>query len=90
MTEIGGVFAAGLGAVGFAAASAADDGGELFDDFVGFDSFADEVIAHCRSKLPRYKVVKTVQMVDSLPKTSSGKIRRFELRDQYLKSQDVN
>lgn len=39
------------------------------------------VIAHCREHLPRYKMVREVRFVESLPKTPSGKIRRGELRN---------
>ncbi len=42
-----------------------------------------DIIKHCARTLPRYKVVKRVIFVDSLPKTSSGKVRRNVLREQY-------
>lgn len=38
------------------------------------------IIAHCRAELAAYKVPRSVQFVDDLPKTSSGKIMRRELR----------
>ncbi|MBL7826093.1 MAG: AMP-binding protein [Saprospiraceae bacterium] len=40
----------------------------------------DEVIAHCRENLTGYKVPKSVEFRDSLPKTNVGKILRRELR----------
>ncbi|PON63460.1 2,3-dihydroxybenzoate-AMP ligase [Parasponia andersonii] len=40
-----------------------------------------EVIEYCRSKLPHYMVPKTVVFKDELPKTSTGKIQKFILRD---------
>ncbi|KAJ4972650.1 hypothetical protein NE237_005824 [Protea cynaroides] len=40
-----------------------------------------EIIEFCRSKLPHYMVPKTVVVVDELPKTSTGKIQKFLLRD---------
>ncbi len=40
-----------------------------------------EILAHCRRHLPRYKLVHAVRFVHSVPKTSSGKIRRTALRD---------
>ena len=39
-----------------------------------------ELIAFCRSDLAAYKVPRVVQFVDDLPKTSTGKIMRRELR----------
>ncbi|MFH1924580.1 MAG: class I adenylate-forming enzyme family protein [Planctomycetota bacterium] len=42
-----------------------------------------EILKHCRRHLPRYKLVHAVRFVDCLPKTSSGKIRRTELRDTW-------
>jgi acyl-coenzyme A synthetase/AMP-(fatty) acid ligase len=37
------------------------------------------VQAHCRERLASYKVPKSVEFVTSLPRTSSGKVRRREL-----------
>lgn len=41
-----------------------------------------EVKAHCRARLANYKVPKCVEVVASLPKTSSGKLSRRELRER--------
>jgi len=41
---------------------------------------AEEVIAHCRERLTRYKVPKIIEFRDELPKTNVGKILRRELR----------
>ena len=40
-----------------------------------------EIIEHCRSHLARFKVPKQV-MVGALPKTATGKIQKFVLREQ--------
>lgn len=40
-----------------------------------------EIIQFCRDRLPRYMVPKTVVFKDELPKTSTGKIQKFLLRD---------
>lgn len=40
----------------------------------------DELIAYCREKLPRHMVVKTVEILTDLPKTSSGKVDYPALR----------
>jgi long-chain acyl-CoA synthetase len=39
-----------------------------------------EIIDHCRPHLAAYKLPRSVQFVDDLPKTSTGKIMRRELR----------
>lgn len=40
-----------------------------------------DIIEFCRAKLPRYMVPKTVIIKQELPKTSTGKIQKFVLRD---------
>jgi len=40
-----------------------------------------DVLEHCRRLLPRYKRVREVRLVKSLPKTPSGKVLRSKLRD---------
>ena len=40
---------------------------------------ADEIRNHCEINLANYKRPATIVMVDGLPKTSSGKVRRGEL-----------
>ncbi|KAL5558523.1 hypothetical protein UlMin_034734 [Ulmus minor] len=40
-----------------------------------------EIIEYCRSKLPHFMVPKTVVFKDEIPKTSTGKIQKFVLRD---------
>lgn len=41
---------------------------------------ADDIIEYCRKHLAAYKVPRAVQFVDDLPKTSTGKVMRRELR----------
>ncbi len=40
----------------------------------------DEIISHCREYLTRYKVPKKVVFMESLPKSTVGKILRKDLR----------
>ncbi|KAJ6332181.1 hypothetical protein OIU76_010549 [Salix suchowensis] len=40
-----------------------------------------DIIAYCRTKLPRYMVPKKVEFITELPKTSTGKIQKFQLRE---------
>ncbi len=41
-----------------------------------------ELIDHVKSRIARYKAPKTVDIVDELPKTSTGKVQKFELREK--------
>ncbi|HEY0941163.1 MAG TPA: AMP-binding protein [Steroidobacter sp.] len=41
-----------------------------------------QVQAHCRARLANYKVPKSVEIVTSLPRTASGKVRRAELLER--------
>jgi len=43
----------------------------------------DELLDHCRSRLARYKVPKSVVFVELLPKTGAGKIDKQQLKEQY-------
>jgi fatty-acyl-CoA synthase len=42
----------------------------------------DEIIEHVRTQLARFKAPDDVEIVDQLPKTSTGKIQKFVLRDK--------
>lgn len=39
-----------------------------------------DILRYCKKNLPEYKVPKVVEFVNSLPKTTSGKIKRFALK----------
>ena len=42
------------------------------------------LVAHCTERLARYKVPKTIDFIDALPRNPSGKVLKRELRDQPL------
>ncbi|HSK59682.1 MAG TPA: acyl--CoA ligase family protein [Actinomycetospora sp.] len=46
----------------------------------GKDAEPGEIIDHVKGAIARYKAPRDVEMVDELPKTSTGKIQKFELR----------
>ena len=48
----------------------------------------DELIEHMRDNLARYKVPKSVAIVDELPLSSMGKILKRDLREQYVNLSD--
>ncbi len=45
----------------------------------GVDFSANDLLLHCKRNLAAYKLPKTIKFVESLPKTSTGKIKRSEL-----------
>ncbi|KAL1820474.1 hypothetical protein ACET3Z_015343 [Daucus carota] len=47
----------------------------------GMRANENEIIKFCREKLPKYMVPKNVVFKEELPKTSTGKIQKFLLRD---------
>ncbi|GAB2232525.1 hypothetical protein Drorol1_Dr00011563 [Drosera rotundifolia] len=48
----------------------------------GFNSNEQELIVFCREHLPHYMAPKTVVFEDELPKTATGKIQKFNLREK--------
>jgi acyl-coenzyme A synthetase/AMP-(fatty) acid ligase len=45
------------------------------------DALADELREHCKAGLAPYKYPRWLNFVDELPKTATGKIQRFKLRE---------
>jgi len=43
----------------------------------------DEIIAHCRGKIAGYKIPKRVEFRDAIPRTATGKIQKFKLREAF-------
>ncbi len=49
----------------------------------------DELTEFTKERLAGYKVVHRVEFVDELPKTATGKIQKFELREQEWEEEDA-
>lgn len=43
---------------------------------------ANEILDHVKSRIARYKAPREILLVDELPKTSTGKVQKFSLRNQ--------
>jgi acyl-CoA synthetase (AMP-forming)/AMP-acid ligase II len=43
----------------------------------------EELIAHCRGKIAGYKIPKRVEFRDAIPRTATGKIQKFKLREAF-------
>ncbi len=50
--------------------------------FTGSDMLASELQQHVKSKLAPYKYPRWIEFIDELPKTATGKIQRFKLRQR--------
>lgn len=48
----------------------------------------ENVKAHCKGKIAHFKIPKFIKIVDNFPKTTSGKIQKFKLKEIY-KSQGL-
>jgi fatty-acyl-CoA synthase len=42
-----------------------------------------EIIEHCRAHMAHFKCPTSVDFVESLPRTATGKLQKFVLRDRY-------
>jgi long-chain acyl-CoA synthetase len=47
------------------------------------EGLADELVAHCRASLARYKAPRSIDFADELPRTPTGKLYKRVLRDPY-------
>ncbi len=47
-----------------------------------------DLIAHCKARLAGYKAPTSVEFRDVIPRTATGKIQKFKLREQYWASLD--
>ena len=54
----------------------------LKDGHTASDDLATELIAYCREKMAEYKRPRMIEFVKELPKTATGKIQRFKMREQ--------
>jgi len=48
-----------------------------------------ELIEHCRSRLAHYKCPRSIEYLDSLPRTGTGKVLKRILRKKYWQGQDT-
>ena len=49
----------------------------------GAEATAEEIIAFCRDNLAHFKAPRRVEFADALPRTATGKLKKFELREPY-------
>ncbi|HEY0402355.1 MAG TPA: p-hydroxycinnamoyl-CoA synthetase, partial [Blastococcus sp.] len=51
---------------------------------------ADELRTLLRARLAAFKVPRYVQLADELPKTATGKVRKPDLRDRYVTTEETS
>lgn len=59
---------------------------QLRDGIVGDDDLATELIAYVRNRLAHFKAPKSVDFVDELPRSATGKLVKRTLRERYLEA----
>jgi acyl-CoA synthetase (AMP-forming)/AMP-acid ligase II len=42
-----------------------------------------DLIAHCKQRMAGYKSPTSVDFVDAIPRTATGKVQKFKLREPY-------
>ena len=48
----------------------------------------EELIAHCRASLAGYKCPKRIEFVETLPRTATGQLQKFRLREPFWAAQE--
>ncbi len=51
----------------------------------GKEMMEQELIDYCRANTAHFKAPKTIEFVEALPKTATGKLQKFRLREMYWK-----
>ena len=54
----------------------------------GSDVTAEELVEHCRATLAGYKCPKRVKLVDVLPRTATGKVQKYLLREPFWRGRE--
>ncbi len=65
--------------------------GELVTALVvtdGSSVTADDLITHCRTSLAGYKCPKRIEFYETLPRTATGKLQKFKLREPFWAGQE--
>ena len=55
----------------------------------GRDPSEADILEHVRSRIAHYKAPRTIEFVGELPKTSTGKVQKFELREREWAGETV-
>jgi benzoate-CoA ligase family protein len=72
----------GVGVVGITVEDASRVAAYVECEGEGDEALADELRAWCKERMRRYEYPHVVEFVDELPRTLTGKVQRFRLREQ--------
>ena len=61
---------------------------QLADGSEPSDALSEELVAYCREHLAGYKAPRSVDYIDAIPRTATGKIQKRPLRDPYWEGLD--
>jgi long-chain acyl-CoA synthetase len=61
---------------------------ELVDRSAAGPGLEAELLAHCRERLATYKCPRSVDVVDQLPRSDTGKLYKRLLRERYWQGHD--
>jgi fatty-acyl-CoA synthase len=61
---------------------------QLRDGVAPSDELAAEIIGYVRDRIAHYKAPRSVDFVDELPRTATGKLAKRVLMDRYAKNTD--
>ncbi len=50
------------------------------------EALKEEVLRFAGSRLPQYKVPSQIEFIDEMPRTSTGKVQRYKLREESRRS----
>ena len=54
----------------------------------GSSADEEELIAHCKRRLAGYKAPTSIDFREAIPRTATGKVQKFKLRQQYWQGKD--
>ena len=54
----------------------------------GQTATADDILGHCRDRMSHFKCPTSVDMVESLPRTATGKLQKFKLRQPFWEGRE--
>ncbi len=57
---------------------------QLRDGYEGSEDLAEEILSYTRERIAHFKTPKTVDFVDELPRTATGKLVKREIEKKYL------
>lgn len=63
---------------------------QLLDGVPATDATKQELLEHCRSHIAHFKCPRSIDFRESLPRLPTGKLYKRELRDEYLRSAEMD